>query len=436
MDLSPPPVLGSIRGRPWVPKGNVRTISAANFLAGMYQGILAVILQPFVLSFGVGLTTVGLIQALASRVSGLVGSLVQPVGGYLADTRGRRPVAILGSALTIAGLALLGIAAVFQTMVWTLPALVFPGFLLMALALISSPALTSAVAESVDPKRRAAAYATTAFFWVLPGALLAVPGGIIADRLGYGAVFGIALGFEIVNLVLFTTFLRETAAMARGRLERRPWRERLGLGIRPVLEVRRLYVISAMDAFAWGLAAIIIYGLLRQEFGFSNTELAAIGAVWSVCFALFLPPTAVFVSRFGPKRSILFSESLGIPIMLGWIFSTRLEHFLIVSVFGGLTAATWVPAIQTYLANWTAMEERGRVLGGLAAFRGIIAFPAPFLGGFLYDTFGYGLPILANLIGSIATTIAIGMLLRDPPAAGVERVRAVPGTEGRLPEAP
>ncbi|HLA45980.1 MAG TPA: MFS transporter [Thermoplasmata archaeon] len=413
---------GTFRQIRWLPRGNVRTISAANFLTGMYQSVLNVILQPFILSFGVGVSAVGLLQAVASRLGGLVGALVQPFGGYLADTRGRRPLAILGSGLTIGALALLVAGAFAPPQPWALAALVFPGFLLMALALISSPALQSAVAESTDPRRRASAYATTAFFWVLPGALLAIPVGVVADRLGYGAVFGIALAFEVVNLILFASLLQETSGAVKTVQPARPWRERLGLDIRPSREVFGLYVISAMDAFAWGLAAMIIYGILRQTYGFSNTELTVIGAVWSLSFAIFLPPTAIFVNRFGPKRSILFSEFLGIPIMLGWIYSTRVEHFALVSVLGGLTAATWVPALQTYLANWTSTEERARVTGGLAAFRGLVAFPAPFIGGLLFDAYGYAIPIQANLVGAIATTVAIAVLLRDPPPAGVDRM--------------
>jgi MFS family permease len=75
--------------------------------------------------------------------------------------------------------------------------------------------------------------------------------------------------------------------------------------------------------------------------------------------------------------------------------------------------------VNTYVANWTSAERRAEVLGGLAAFRGLAAFPAPFIGGVLYDAFGYPVPILANLVGAAVTTAAIAILLRDPPVHGV-----------------
>src|SRR5437773_349882 len=313
-------VLEPLRRVRWIPTGNVRTVSAANLLTGLYQNVLNVVLQRFVLSFGGGLTLLGLLQAFGGRF-GLVSSLVQPVGGHLADLR------------------------------------------------------------------------------------------------GYGARFGIALSLEAVHPVLFPRVLVETREAAPPSAT---WRERIAQSVHPPREVRGLFLVVAMDAFAWGLAAGIIYGLASAEFHFTNTELASIAAVWALFFALFLPPTAAFVNRWGPRRCILFSEAIGVPIMAGWLVSSRPEHFVLVAVLNGLTAATWVPAIQTYISNWTSPSRRAGVLGSLAAFRGIAAFPAPFLGGLLYDHLGYAVPILANLVGAAVVTATIYVVLTDPPPGGVD----------------
>src|SRR2546427_7161246 len=105
-------VLESTRRVRWIPTGNVRTVSAANFLTGLYQNVLNVVLQRFVLSFGGGLTLLGFLQAIGGRF-GLVAALVQPVGGHLADLRGRRGPAGRGSLPPFAGLRLLLGAATF-----------------------------------------------------------------------------------------------------------------------------------------------------------------------------------------------------------------------------------------------------------------------------------------------------------------------------------
>ena len=135
-------MLESLRSARWLPTGNVRTISAANFLTGLYQNVLNVVLQRFVLSFGGGLTLLGFLQAVGGRF-GLVAALVQPVGGHLADLRGRRALAIRGSLVAMAGLALLVAAATFQGQTWAVPALLLPAYLCTGLGMISAPARSS-----------------------------------------------------------------------------------------------------------------------------------------------------------------------------------------------------------------------------------------------------------------------------------------------------
>jgi predicted MFS family arabinose efflux permease len=53
-------------------------------------------------------------------------------------------------------------------------------------------------------------------------------------------------------------------------------------------------------------------------------------------------------------------------------------------------------------------------MGRYAAFRGVIGFPAPFLGGLLYEQFGFQAPLLANLAGVLIALVLIIATVRDP----------------------
>src|SRR2546422_204010 len=122
---------------------------------------------------------------------------------------------------------------------------------------------------------------------------------------------------------------RSAVEPAAAGTEALSWRARIWQSVPPPREVRGLFLVVAMDAFAWGLAAGIIYGLVADHFAFSNTELASIGATFALFFALFLPPTAAFVNRVGPRRGIVFLESIGVPIMIGWLVSSRPQAFIL-----------------------------------------------------------------------------------------------------------
>ena len=54
-------------------------------------------------------------------------------------------------------------------------------------------------------------------------------------------------------------------------------------------------------------------------------------------------------------------------------------------------------------------------MGRLSAFRGLIGFPAPYIGGLLYDHFGFQAPIFANLVGVVIALVAIVVAVREPP---------------------
>src|SRR2546428_12779872 len=76
--------------------GNVRVLALTGLLTGTYVSMLNTALQPFALSLGLGLTSLGFMQALGNRVGGFSGAIIQPFAGRLADTYGRRQIIIGG----------------------------------------------------------------------------------------------------------------------------------------------------------------------------------------------------------------------------------------------------------------------------------------------------------------------------------------------------
>ncbi len=47
-----------------------------------------------------------------------------------------------------------------------------------------------------------------------------------------------------------------------------------------------------------------------------------------------------------------------------------------------------------------------------AAFRGLVAFPAPIVGGFLYQWWGHEAPLLASFVGTI---VSMGIIMKFLP---------------------
>ncbi len=375
----------------------MRVVSFSNLLTGTYNNLLQVVLQPFVIYLTGSVVLLGALQAIATRLGGITGSLAQLLGGALADRWGRKPVMILGSGFNMACLTLFLLTALVSA-----PLLLVPAFLFLGLGLVSSPATQSTIAESVAVRGRAMAYSRAQFFLVLPAAVVAFAGGYLADRFGYALIFGLSLGLEAVNFTLFALVLRETL---RER-NRDPWSLRRLARLREP-RLRGLLIVTSIDAFVWTISSMIIYGMAVIEFGFTETDIGIIVGVWAVVFAATTLPVGKLVERFGSRDLLLVSEALGLPIMLGWILAHDTLGFVLVAVPSGLTAATWVPAWQTYMANSVEDRNRGEVTGEIVAIRGLAAFPAPILGAFLYASFGYAAPIVASFVGVIVAMAVV-----------------------------
>src|SRR5712692_7770260 len=394
--------------------GNVRVLALTGLLTGTYVSMLNTALQPFALSLGLGLTSLGLMQALGNRVGGFSGAIIQPFAGRLADIHGRRKVVIGGSLVSICSMASFLAAAV--THAWPL---LIPGFLLLGLSLLSSPASQAILAESVkmEPRKMRIVFSWVFFFNSIPGPVMAFVAGVIVDTIGYYLVFALAIALESVNLLLYLTRLRETR---ESTLMGEAWRDP-SLTLRSLIEppkgLRGFFATFATDAFSFAITGSIIYGMMVRQFGYSGTEIGlVVGTLYLAVVAAQYPATLMLL-RFGSKKSLAFSEFLSVLLLVGWNLSSNLSYFILLSVLFGVSIAAWVPAQQSLLMALAPPEERGALAGKLAAYRGLIAFPAPILGGFLFDTLGYHAPVTLSVIG---IALALSMIVRLLPD---ERVR-------------
>ena len=182
----------------------------------------------------------------------------------------------------------------------------------------------------------------------------------------------------------------------------------------PPKELRGFYWTMALDNVAWGMGWAILVGMLKKTYGFSNVQLGLMAGLLSAAWALSQLPVGRWIDRYGCKPIMVISEAMGIPIAAGWLFSTSFPAFAFLHACFGLLAATWVPARSALLANSVPEHQRGEAMGRLAAFRGLISFPAPYIGGLLYDHFGFRAPILANLIGVSIVLVILIVAVKEP----------------------
>lgn len=378
------------------------------FVSGLEQSMIGVVFQPFILSLGASMQQLGFLTSLGGW-GGLIPTLAYPWGGWIADQRGRKLVLLGASCSAMAAFAMYTVAGWTGALLFAVPAIVLVG-----ISQVYQPVNAALVGEAVGAGSRGSAYSLIQIVATVPGIFVPILAGIVADRLGFTWIFPAAVAFELIAFLFIFKYLHEAR---RTSTTQGGWRSILAfmrVAWIPPSDLRWFFIAIAMDMFAWGMGFGILYGLLRHEYGFSTTQLGIMSAVSSSTWALTSLPIGRLVDRWGARPVLILSEALSPPLMLIWATQSQFEILAASMIIFALTAATWVPARNVYVTQTVEPARRGEIFGRLSAFSGILAFPAAFIGGWLYDTIGFYAPFTANFIFAMVTLAVLIFLVRNP----------------------
>ena len=389
-----------------------------SFTSGVEQSMIGVVFQPFVLSLGASMSQLGLLNSLGG-FGGLISTLAYPWGGWIADQRGRKIVLLGASLCAMGAFALYAVAGWMGALMMLLPAIV-----LLGISQVYQPANSALVGEAVSASRRGSAYSLIMVVVTVPGIFVPVIAGAVADRFGYTVVFPAAVLFELVAFAVIARFLREQRPAQKQHGGARAIFQFMKHAWIPPHDLRWFFWAMALDMFAWGMGFGLLYGMLRKEYGFSTFELGVMSAVSSITWAITSLPIGRLIDRVGPKPLLVFSEALAPPLMFIWMTQTRFEIFAASMIIFALTAATWVPARNVYITQTVMPARRAEMFGRLSAFGGLLAFPSSYIGGWLFDNYGFYAPFVGNLIFAVVTLAVLIFLVESPHSSRRAEVEA------------
>jgi len=375
-------------------KGNIPALAMSDFISSNGWSIFDVIWQPFVLSLG---ATVSILGGLSS-INTVVGSGLQVMTGRFSDSIGRKSMQIASFVFSIVAVTICLTAGVWPFLI---PAVICFG---LSTAFME-PANMSMIAESVKERKRGIAYGIIALTWFVPGLYASIIGGYLATLYGFSLTLMIILFADFLSLLIFAIFVKETLSEKKN-IDFHAILNSLKDLIRPKFGLSRFYVAVILHNLRWALGSLIFLGMLTETYHFTLFQLGILEAVFCAVASLSQIPFGWLVDRYGRKTFLIISELARIIPLIGYIFSSTFFEFLILHGMMGIAVSAWIPAFQAYISDAVPEKERARHIGDLNALGGLIAFPAPFIGGVLFDAWGFDAPILTSLI-----LVAITLLL-------------------------
>ena len=386
-------------------RGNIRVLLVQSVIGSIGYGMLFPIWQPFVLSLGASMSILGGLRAIITLLS----SISSLIWGKHSDIAGRKPLIVLSYGLRATALIICLFAKAWL--------LLIPYAILMGLSASfqqHNPAMASLVAESVDKEERGTAYSVIMASSTIASAVVAPVGGLLAMIWGFNLIFSICILVDLLGIMLTLFFIKETLKEVHADFQlKKSWMTTILSMFKTETHLRGFYLALTVDAFAWGLGSYILYGMLVKTYGVTKYQLGLLSTILSLVWGISQIPIGKFIDRYGRKVFLLISEFVGMIALVGWLFSRDFMSFAILQIPFGLMISAWVPAIAALLADSVPMEKRGEAMGRLQAFRGVFAFPAPYIGGMLFDAYGFKAPIFTNLIGAIIAFILICLLVRE-----------------------
>ncbi len=300
-------------------------------------------------------------------------ALLQIPGGYLADVYGRRKVIVIFTSIMAFSTLIFAVAPSWQWIVI--------GLVISNVALLYQPALFSIMMDSLPPARRAEGFAITNIS-MIPGIFGPIIGGFLIHE--YGTVPGMRIGY----LALFVFSL--ISALLRFRLKetiKKRKKERIKF-------IESFKILKNIDSRAKGLLLVnmlvssaggmIGYFVVKYAYTYTSP------LIYGIAMGLITTLVVVVGIPAGKKADLLGKEkfyTLGIFLsaisILIFIFPSVLALFTY-AILIGIAQAIEQPSSTGLIADYVALENRGKYTGVFLFLSYISAMGFSALGGYVY----------------------------------------------------
>ncbi len=365
----------------------------------------------YILELGASKQDLGLILTFQS-ITELV---IQIPGGILTDRWGRKRVIILSAALRL--LSTLVFLFAFH---WTHVA---PALILTSASIISAPASSALLAESISKENVSTAFAAIRTVTEFPLIFTSLLGGIIIDRVGLTR--GVRTMLIVYALVTSLSILLQWGYITE-TVERPASRPESGNPLRVLRDVKELSgniwtlaIIMGISTFALRLISSYTVVYATEVIGLSTTQWGLLGTLANLTAILVSIPGGRISDVIGRKTGVILSRIPMTLATLGYTVSKNFTHLAIVRTLNGFGSGIGAdlygtqggPLWQALIVEYTPASDRGKIMGIIGTIKSVLSSPASWVGGYFYENVSPSMPFYSSfLMDSLAIVMLVFLL--------------------------
>ncbi|MES0343275.1 MAG: MFS transporter [Anaerolineales bacterium] len=378
------------------------------------RAMTAVQIPVFLREIGASVSQVGLFFTLTMIVPLVLGIF----GGWISDSIGRLRAILFGSLAGILGYLPFAFAQRWEV------TLIGPIILAVATGLIQ-PSFRAYIADTCPTETRGRIFGLSKSFitasWIITPPL----GGFLAMNYGARTMFLTAVFLYGIAAIIFMFLLRSEEMKTTAPAEKPSLKslKESFTHIFPIVLAGGLLTWIIISEGIRVFASYLSFNLLPvylNDIGLINKQgIGLIDGLHGIAWVLAAPIGGWLSDKSSERNSFMLGTAIFLSSFLIFILAEGFEVFALSWIIMGIGGALLDPAVNALIARGAPAHLRGVAYAVVPAIIGLVALPAPWIGGQIWEATNPKIPFLATLlIGSLAL-IPAWFKLRVPADEGI-----------------
>lgn len=380
-------------------------------LANIASNMVFTLLAVYLAELGANAAQIGLVFSVAS----IVPLTLQIIGGWLSDTIGRLRMIAIASVCASFGYLGFVLAPTWQWMM-----------LALALEYISGSVVGSSfsafIAEQSSQENRARVFSIAQSLYMIVGVIGPPLGGFLAQHYGFKVMLTTAFGLYTCASLLRVWMARAgqfNTLSTAGSVSLRGLRSNLITLLGMIVSgglLTWILITDGVQDIAFRLSAELEPLYLSQVGSLNLEQVGGLKAINSAAIMGAMLLAGWLADRWGERITIFGGFILEFAGLMLFLQSGGFTEFVVAIAIFGAGIGIMHPAYESLVSKAAPEKMRGLVFGLFSTSLGILSFPAPWAGGFLWEHVSPQSPFAITAGATLIAALLVWSKFKTPGA--------------------